>query len=347
MEMPRKITSLLNDLVKQWASLRKANSRHKEQLFLLEGPRLVDEALKSTLSVVAVCSSDSSWINDLQVPKACRRFEVTAEIIAKCCSTETPQTAFAVAELPAASTDFDWQTIEIAILLDRIQDPGNMGAILRAAAAVGVDVVVIGDGCVDLFAPKTLRAAMGATFRVPVVHHDLATVLPKLRKADCQLLASVLQPDATNLFRMSLHSKKVAWIVGNEGNGIHDSLLSEVDALVAIPMLRQTESLNVAQATAVLLYETARQKKSLTALTRSAAFVRPDSVAFPGNGGIGYTDRFRRRRSWRGHDERSRWSVRSLPQVVGDSERLSGPLPTISFWSSLREDDAEVISRKP
>jgi RNA methyltransferase, TrmH family len=138
-----------------------------------------------------------------------------------------------------------------------------MGAAIRAAAAVGVDAVVIGDGCVDLYAPKTLRAAMGASFRVPVVHRDLGAVLPKLRKAGCRILASALQEGATDLFKLSLHGAKVVWIVGNEGNGIRDSLLSEVDAVVKIPMLRRTESLNVAQATAVLLYETARQKNSL------------------------------------------------------------------------------------
>ncbi|MBX9682098.1 MAG: RNA methyltransferase [Gemmataceae bacterium] len=258
--MPRKITSLQNDFVKRWASLRETKYRFKEQLFVLEGTRLVDEALKASLNIVAVCSSDASWINGLQSIPAARRFEVTPEIIAKCCSATTPQSVFAVAELPKAKTDFDWQTIEIALLLDRVQDPGNMGAILRAAAAVGVDVVVIGNGCVDLYAPKTLRAAMGASFRVPIVHHELATVLPKLRKANCHILASVLQEGATNLFDLSLHAKKVAWIVANEGNGIQNSLLSEVDMKVSIPMWRQTESLNVAQATAVLLYETVRQK---------------------------------------------------------------------------------------
>lgn len=263
MAIPRKITSSQNDLVKRWTSLRKAKYRHREKLFLLEGPNLVDEALKSSLNIVAVCSSDPCWINDLQVHDACPRFEVTAEILAKCCSTETPQSAFAVAELPAVRTDFDWQTMEIGLLLDRIQDPGNMGAVLRAAAAVGVDAVVVGDGCVDLFSPKALRAAMGATFRVPVVHHDLATVLPKLKKASCRILASVLQNDATNLFQLNLQSTKVVWVVGNEGNGIHDSLLAEVDVRVTIPMMHQTESLNVGQATAVLLYETARQKKAL------------------------------------------------------------------------------------
>ncbi|HEX3313575.1 MAG TPA: RNA methyltransferase [Gemmataceae bacterium] len=261
---PRKITSVANELVKQWASLRDAKHRHRERLFVLEGTRLVDEALKSSLEVVAVCSSDSAWIKGLQVSEACVRFEVTDAIVAKCSSTETPQTAFAVAALPSPRTDFPWETIEIALLLDRIQDPGNMGAAIRAAAAVGVDVVVIGDGCVDLYAPKTLRAAMGATFRVPVVHRDLKAVLPKLRRADCRIFASALTEDATDLFQLRLRSTKVAWIVGNEGNGIGDSLLSEVDAIVTIPMLRQTESLNVAQATAVLLYESARQKKSLT-----------------------------------------------------------------------------------
>lgn len=261
MEKPRKITSLQNDLVKRWASLQEAKHRRAEQLFLLEGIRLVEEALNSSLEVVAVASSDAAWIHGLQPPAAARRYEVTAEIIAKCCSSKTPQPVFAVAELPKPSTDFDWGMVEIALLLDRVQDPGNMGSILRAAAAAGVDVVVIGEGCADLYAPKTLRAAMGAAFRTPVVHHDLATVLPKLRKADCHILASALQEDAADLFQLDLHSKKIAWIVGNEGNGIHPSLLSEADATVAIPMLRRTESLNVAQATAVLLYETARQKQ--------------------------------------------------------------------------------------
>jgi TrmH family RNA methyltransferase len=261
---PRKLTSVANEHVKKWASLRDAKHRHKERLFLLEGTRLVDEALKSSLDVIAVCSSESAWLDGLQVSEACRRFVVTDEIVAKCSSTETPQTAFAVAGLPAPRTDFDWETIEIALLLDRIQDPGNMGAAIRAAAAVGVDVVVIGDGCVDLYAPKTLRAAMGASFRVPVVHRDLGAVLPELKKAGCRILASALAEGTTDLFQLKLQGAKVAWIVGNEGNGIRESLLAEVDAVVRIPMLRQTESLNVAQATAVLLYETARQKKSLT-----------------------------------------------------------------------------------
>lgn len=260
MPIVRKITSLQNDHVKRWASLQDAKHRHTEQLFLLEGARLVEEALNASLHVVAVCSSDAAWLDEVPAPEACERFLVSAQVIAKCCSTETPQPMFAVAELPAAGTDFDRQTIEIALLLDAIQDPGNMGAILRAAAGAGVDVVVIGDGCVDLFAPKVLRAAMGAAFRVPTIRHDLAAVLPKLKHAGCQILASVLQDGAVNCFQLSL-PKKVAWIVGNEGNGIRDALLSAADVRVTIPMFRQTESLNVAQATAVLLYETVRQRR--------------------------------------------------------------------------------------
>jgi TrmH family RNA methyltransferase len=261
MEMARKITSLQNPLVKLWASLRDAKHRQKEQLFLLEGLHLVEEALNSSLRIVAVCSSDAAWIGDVPVPTACERFIVTAEIVAKCCSTETPQPTFAIAELPAMATEFDWQTVKIGLLLDAIQDPGNLGAILRAAAAAGVDLVVVGDGCADLYSPKVLRAAMGASFRVPVVRCELAAVLPKLKKAKCHILASVLQEDSVSCFQLALHSKKVAWIVGNEGSGIRESLLAEVDTRVRIPMFRETESLNVAQATAILLYETVRQKK--------------------------------------------------------------------------------------
>ena len=236
----RRITSPQNELVKRWASLRDAKHRRAERLFLLEGERLVHE---------------------LRVPDSCQCYEVTPAIIAKCSPAETPQPAFAVAELPAARTDFDWAGIEIALLLDAIQDPGNMGAILRAAAAAGVDLVVIGEGCVDLYSPKAVRAAMGASFRVPVAHRDLKEVAALLKGGGCRILASVPSEDAENCFEMELRGKKIAWIVGNEGSGIRDSLLTIVDALVRIPMSRRTESLNVAQATAVLLYETIRQKR--------------------------------------------------------------------------------------
>jgi TrmH family RNA methyltransferase len=261
METPRNLTSLQNPLVKLWASLRDAKHRQKEQLFILEGLHLVEEALKSSLRIVAVCSSDAVWIGDANLPTSCERYIVTTDIVARCCSTETPQPTFAIAELPALATEFDWQKVEIGLLLDAIQDPGNLGAILRSAAAAGVDLVVVGDGCVDLFSPKGLRAAMGASFRIPVIRCDLAAALPKLKKAKCHILASVLQADSVNCFQLALHSKKVAWIVGNEGSGIRDSLLAEVDTRVTIPMFRETESLNVAQATAILLYESVRQKK--------------------------------------------------------------------------------------
>ena len=257
----RRITSPQNELVKRWMSLRDAKHRRAERLFLLEGQRLVDEALRSSLNVVAVCSSDVSWLRDARVPDACERYEVTPAIVAKCSTAETPQPVFAVAELPAARTDFDWAKIELALLLDAIQDPGNMGAILRAAAAAGVDLVVIGAGCVDLYSPKAVRAAMGATFRVPVAHRDLEEVVPLLKKGGCRILAGVQREDAEDCFRMKLRAKRIAWIVGNEGNGIRDSLLTRVDSLVTIPMSRRTESLNVAQATAVLLFETVRRKR--------------------------------------------------------------------------------------
>ena len=261
MTMMRQITSPQNELVKRWASLRDAKHRRAEKLFLLDGPRLVDEALRSSLNVVAVCSSDAAWLRDLRVPKACHRYEVTSAIIAKCSTAETPQPSFAIAELPAARTDFDWSAVKVGLLLDAVQDPGNIGAILRAAAAGGVDLVVMGEGCVDLYSPKAVRAAMGATFRVPVAHRPLEEVVPLLKKAGCRVLASVLRAGAESCFDVELRARNIAWVVGNEGNGIRASLLTHVDRFVAIPMSRGTESLNVAQATAVLLYETARQKR--------------------------------------------------------------------------------------
>ena len=167
---------------------------------MLEGIRLVEEAFHSTLNVVAVCSSDASWLGDVQVPKVCQRYAVTPEIVAKCVTSETPQPTFAVAELPAVGTDFDWQTIEIALLLDAIQDPGNMGAILRTAAAAGVDVVVMGDGCVDLFARRCCGPRWGPRFAFPRFVTIWRPPCPRLKSAGCQVLASIMDETAIPLF---------------------------------------------------------------------------------------------------------------------------------------------------
>jgi TrmH family RNA methyltransferase len=151
---------------------------------------------------------------------------------------------------------------ELVIVVDQVRDPGNLGTVIRSAAAVGADGVIIGHGSADLYNPKTVRATMGAMFRVPVVEADLSAFLPYARARGARLVAST--PNAnTDCYALDLRPS--TWfLVGNEGAGLDPQLVAMAHEQLRIPMQQQTESLNVAMAATVLLYEAFRQRQRHT-----------------------------------------------------------------------------------
>ena len=178
--------------------------------------------------------------------------EVTDSVAKEIAETETSQGVFAHCKQQQATNEdqANWRKL---LLVDAVQDPGNIGTMIRTADAAGIDAVVLGKGCADAYNPKTLRSAQGSHFHIPVVRGELMDWIEDLQERDVKVYGTALQ-DAIDYTEVE-GSQNFALIVGNEGSGIHPQLLDKTDQNVIIPILGKAESLNVAVATGILLYQ--------------------------------------------------------------------------------------------
>ena len=261
----QQITSLSNARVKQWVQLKERKYRNKEGLFIAEGIHLVQEALRSKAKVHSIVydmelglpSELQEWAhNGLDV----EWIEVNDAIIRKCTDTETPQPVFAIIQKPGADYRLLLEANKpLVIVVDGVQDPGNLGTIIRSADAVGATGVVIGKGSVDLYNSKTVRSTMGSLFHLPIVEADLTTLLPEVKGQGIHVVSTSLQASHTCY---SYDFTQPTWfVVGNEGKGVSSEVSLLVEDHILIPMKGQAESLNVAMATTVMLYEALRQRE--------------------------------------------------------------------------------------
>ncbi|MFD2615149.1 TrmH family RNA methyltransferase [Paenibacillus gansuensis] len=257
------ITSVHNPRVKQWAQLLDRKGRMAQGKFLIEGTHLVLEALKSQEELECVVFSLDKGIPGELTEYAGQRTEwlgASDAVIAKCTDAKTPQPVFAVVRKPAAD-DAAWlqDPQALVVVVDGVQDPGNLGTIIRSADAVGASGVVLGKGTVDLFNPKTVRSTMGSLFHLPIVEADLTELLPKAEDAGAKVIGTSLQADK-NCYEHNFTT--ASWIVlGNESAGVSPETEAFVTDRLIIPMRGQSESLNVAMAATVLLYEALRQRE--------------------------------------------------------------------------------------
>lgn len=235
------ITSLQNSKVKQWVKYQLKKHRDEDGVFLAEGEHLVKEAQMAGILKEVMISSPVGF--DLLVPK----IEVTPEICKKISSTHSGVNIIGLCVFPQNRQPghLRW------LLCDDIQDPGNMGTIIRTALSFGFDAVAISEGCVDVYNDKTLRSSQGAVFHIPVIRDDLSDVIKELKQKDFLILASTLD-DALPLSQFEPKSP-VAIIMGNEGQGVSQRLIALSDAKVKIEM-QGFESLNVAVATGIFCY---------------------------------------------------------------------------------------------
>lgn len=234
----------------------------RERLFLAEGVRVVEELLASP--IVPRFAVVSSSIVDTERGVALREaldgrtelFEVTDGHLRRLAATETPQGVLVVAEEPSAELgSFEPEPRSTLLVLDAVQDPGNFGTLARTAAALGVGAVVTLPGTVDPWNPKSVRAAAGATFRLPVLGADWPMLSRWLRDAGYVVYASDAGgADVAGLER----GERAALVVGNEGAGVSPEVAAGCDVVVAVPIRGAVESLNVAAATAILLWELTR-----------------------------------------------------------------------------------------
>lgn len=253
------ITSKTNRKVKYVRSLYRRPVRHRERRFVAEGVRLVEEMMKAGQEPVFVFY-DSSIAPDARafaLVEALRTSgaepeSVSEDVMRLMADTKTPQGILAVASFP----ELDAGSSHLSLLLDGVRDPGNMGTILRSAEAAGVGQVITTRGTVDIYGPKVVRGAMGAHFRLPMMTDcdwsDLGSVLEgrQVLLADARGDKAYYEVDWT---------KPSVLVVGGEAHGPGAKARRACTATVSVPMQRNVESLNVAVATSIILFEAARQ----------------------------------------------------------------------------------------
>ena len=249
-----RITSRKNELVAHIRKLSGSRSaRRAAGEFVCDGPKLLAEALKWGAAVTTVVAEEGTSLPEL--PSAVRRVEVPADLLRSLSTTETPQGVLFLCRTPDLALP-ERLTGGRYMVLDGVQDPGNLGTVWRTADAFGADGLVLVHSCADPWSPKTVRATMGACFRLPVWEADLHTLQARLDEGGVPLYATALREDTEDLRTQDL--RRCAVVVGSEGRGVSEETLALCGKTLKIPMRTRCESLNAAVAAAVVLWEMAR-----------------------------------------------------------------------------------------
>ena len=259
------IRSRSNPLYKRLAALKE---RAEGELCLLEGPKLVEEALDAGLALREAIAGPKAEARRGALLALLRARGVPIRIldealVASLSDADTSQGLVAIAERPQADEARLYAGTALILVAVAIQNPGNLGALLRTAEAAGATGAYLTSGCADPYSWKALRGSMGSAFRLPVVGGlSLDDALRRLRERQLAVIAAA--PDAAQNYDAFDWRRGVALLLGNEGAGLPPEAAHAADARVRIPMARTVESLNVSAAAAVLLFEAARQRRRAT-----------------------------------------------------------------------------------
>ena len=257
------LTGLQNPMVKAAAELKQKKYRQQQGLFLAEGLRTVEEAVRygavQSIFYTAIEDDRTRAVLEEAAAKQIKLVCVSDKVLKKIADTETPQGTIAVCAMRSKRLDEFLASGKMLLVLDRVTDPGNIGTMLRTADAAGVGGLLLLQGCADIYAPKTVRASMGSLFHLPVLSGLSEELLVQAaRKAGYELLVTCLD-GADNLYKADLQGR-LAFVMGNEANGVSPALLAAADKRVFIPMQGRAESLNVAMAAGIVMFEALRQK---------------------------------------------------------------------------------------
>lgn len=251
--MQEQLTSIHNQHVKNWKKLQTKKFRRQTGSYLLDGWHLVQEALKAHVNVTQLIGTkDELAMHSDIVSLVNEVYEVTPAIMRHITPTVTPQGIAAVATLP--QTHWRPQKIEGAwLMMDGVQDPGNVGTMIRTADAAGFTGVVVNDKTADLYSPKVVRSMQGSQFHLLLVNGDLKKWVADFKNDGIPVYGTQLNPAAVN-YRTVHPGQSFALIMGNEGNGMSDDLLKMTDQNLYIPMKGDAESLNVAVSAGILMF---------------------------------------------------------------------------------------------
>lgn len=258
------ITSISNTQIKQvCAYVQKAKERRKDRVFVVEGAKMFEEAPLDWIKKVYVTEA---FLEKYQGKEAGKKLEqvpyetVKEDVFAKMSDTKTPQGILCVIRWPEYTLeDIIRDTNGVFVLLEDIQDPGNLGTIVRTGEGAGIAGVIMTRETVDIFNPKTIRATMGSIYRVPFIYVEtLSEAIKLLQKKGIKVYAAHLKGEG--YYDGFDYTKGSAFLIGNEGNGLKEETADLADTYVKIPMAGNVESLNAAIATTLFMYEAARQR---------------------------------------------------------------------------------------
>ena len=249
------IESVKNNRVKQWKKLLTKKEREKTKTYMIEGFHMVEEAVKNNAHIHEIMLEDESMLEEIglsshQMPE--NVWTISPEVARVISGAETPQGIFAIIVMPEEIT------IEAAtgpyLLLDRVQAPGNVGTMIRTADAAGFEGVLLGDGCADIYNDKTLRSTQGSHFHLKIYRKNLMEVVTLFKKWTIPVYGTALDEEAKSYDTVE-KSKVFALIMGNEGQGLAQELLAQTTANLYIPIQGKAESLNVAVAAGIVMFE--------------------------------------------------------------------------------------------
>lgn len=257
------ITSKDNELIKHIKKLKDKKYRDMSNEYVIEGIKLVAEAIQEKAAIKQIilcddCEKNAAIPKDLMYEIA--KYEciyVTEKIFNYLSEVQTPQGILAVIEKTSQATEIDY-TQDIIVALDDVQDPGNLGTILRTVDSIGLTQILVSKGTADSYNPKVVRSTMGAIFRVKIIAcEDLKQTLKEIKRHKFKIVVSSLQTENT-IYDIAYQKKVI--LIGNEANGVKKEIQELADEKIKIPMLGKTESLNASVATGIILYEYVRQK---------------------------------------------------------------------------------------
>lgn len=256
----RRIESKDNPLVRRMSRLASERKfRRAQGEMVCEGEKMLREALQSGIRVSDVLLSENREWDDALLEQAesagARLTQVPERLLKSLSNVETPQGLAFVCAQPVFGLD-RLEGAQRLLVLDGLQDPGNLGTILRTADAFALDGIILGEGCVDPASPKVVRATMGAVFRIPAAAASLTDAAAWLKERNVPLYATALH--ATSVPLTSVNLRRAAVIIGNEGRGVSEQGLTLSEKQIIIPMMGRAESLNASIAASIIMYEMSR-----------------------------------------------------------------------------------------
>ena len=256
------ITSTSNPQVKELLHLqKKSKARNERNVFIVEGIRMFREVPKDRLEKVYI---SESFYNKKKGELELDQFPVeilSDKVFSHVSDTKTPQGVLSIVRQKTTSLD---EILKVEnpylMILDNLQDPGNLGTIVRTAEGAGVTGILLSHDCVDIYNPKTIRSTMGSVYRMPFLYvDDMDQILQTLKQEGIKTYAAHLQ--GKNCYDEEDYKSGCAFLIGNEGNGLRKEIADQADVWIRIPMHGQVESLNAAIAASVLMFEVCRQRR--------------------------------------------------------------------------------------